>query len=154
VQPRHDFEAIYREEGGRLWRVLMGMTGGQREVSEDAIAEAFARAMQRGSTIEDPRAYIFVSCIRLARREMARQKKQGTLIDEGRDDAHLAPLFSALLELAPNQRAAVMLRHVEGYSNGEVAALMGISAATARVHLHRGRRKLRSILNDEEVPNG
>ena len=49
-----------------------------------------------------------------------------------------------------NQRAAVILHDEEGYSAREVAQLLGISSATVRVHLHRGRKRLRESLGSEE----
>jgi RNA polymerase sigma-70 factor (ECF subfamily) len=59
--------------------------------------------------------------------------------------------MQALRELSPNQRAALVLRHVVDLDVAEVAARMGIAAPTVRVHLHRGRNRLRELLGAEEV---
>jgi len=57
----------------------------------------------------------------------------------------------ALRRLSPNQRAAIVLRHVMDLDIAEVANRMGIASPTVRVHLHRGRARLRQLLGDEEV---
>ncbi|MEO8423876.1 MAG: sigma-70 family RNA polymerase sigma factor [Actinomycetota bacterium] len=63
----------------------------------------------------------------------------------------MSELLGALRELSPNQRAALVLRFEEGLSISEVAHRMGIALPTVRVHLHRGRRRLRELLGDEVV---
>jgi RNA polymerase sigma-70 factor (ECF subfamily) len=57
----------------------------------------------------------------------------------------------ALRKLSPNQRAAVVLRFEADLPVDEVARRMGIASPTVRVHLHRGRARLRELLGAEEV---
>jgi RNA polymerase sigma-70 factor (ECF subfamily) len=56
----------------------------------------------------------------------------------------------ALGELAPKLRAIVILKDVYGLSHEEIAGELGISVAAAKVRLHRGRKKLRDLLYDED----
>ncbi|MGH2741324.1 MAG: RNA polymerase sigma factor [Thermoleophilaceae bacterium] len=55
-------------------------------------------------------------------------------------------LREALHELPERQRAVVTLRDVEGLDSGEVCELLGLSAGNERVLLHRGRTRLRAVL--------
>lgn len=55
-------------------------------------------------------------------------------------------ILEALARLSPRQRAAVVLHDHVGYSTREVAAILGSTAATVRVHLSQGRRRLRTLL--------
>jgi RNA polymerase sigma factor (sigma-70 family) len=61
-----------------------------------------------------------------------------------------ARLVAALARLSPNQRAALVLHYYAGYPTKEIARILGSSAATVRVHLSRGRKRLRLILEETD----
>ena len=52
-------------------------------------------------------------------------------------DSRTSQLWEAVEELSPQQRAAVMLQCREELSTKEIAAVLHLSEATVRVHLHR-----------------
>jgi RNA polymerase sigma-70 factor (ECF subfamily) len=58
-------------------------------------------------------------------------------------------LWAAVDRLAPRQRAALVLQAHEGLPTPEIAAILGCSEATVRVHVHRGLRALRRMLGPE-----
>ena len=58
-------------------------------------------------------------------------------------------LHAALDDLPSRQREVVTLRDVEGMSSEEACEVLGISEANQRVLLHRGRSKLRQVLEAE-----
>ena len=60
-------------------------------------------------------------------------------------------LIGALAKLSPRQRAALILRHYAGYSTRETAQILGSTAATVRVHLSQGRRRLRRLMEDDRA---
>jgi RNA polymerase sigma-70 factor (ECF subfamily) len=59
-----------------------------------------------------------------------------------------AALRRALARLSDGQRAVVVLRDVYGWSNAETAHELGITRTTAKVRLHRARRRLSEILEE------
>jgi RNA polymerase sigma-70 factor, ECF subfamily len=70
--------------------------------------------------------------------------------EERLDAATWGPILqSGLEDLPPRQRQVVVLRDVEGLSNDEVCAVLDISAGNQRILLHRGRTRLREILEAE-----
>ncbi len=153
VAEQHDYERLFREYAPALWRAAYGFTGGRRQIAEDAVAEAFARAMERSAFVRDPIAYIYRTAFRLASAELRRDRRRGDLPSDvvAREPADLLDLLAAFDALPFRQRAAVILHDEEGFSAAEVARLLGISAATVRVHLHRGRKRLRVLLGSEEI---
>ena len=60
-----------------------------------------------------------------------------------------APIGRALDVLSVRQREVVMLRDVDGLSGHEVCEVLDISEANQRVLLHRGRSRLRQMIEDE-----
>jgi RNA polymerase sigma-70 factor, ECF subfamily len=151
-------EALYRDEGHRLWRLLMGVTGGRREIAEDAVAEAFGRAIQRPNHIRDPKAWIYRTALRVAWAELrteARSREPQFEYPWERDLDGLQDLLQALGALTAHQRTAVILRYEQELPVAEVARLMGIASATVRVHAYRGRVKLTQMLGttkEKEAP--
>jgi RNA polymerase sigma-70 factor, ECF subfamily len=63
------------------------------------------------------------------------------------DAATLKPILnSGLDDLPPRQRQVLILRDVEGLSNDEACSALGITSGNQRILLHRGRSRLRAIL--------
>jgi RNA polymerase sigma-70 factor, ECF subfamily len=147
-------EVVFRREAPRLWRALMAFTAGRSTVAEDAVAEAFSRAVAHSEQIRDPVAWLYRVAFRLAAEELRREPVAAiSSADLGAQGVELfaevsglSDLFAALAELPPNQRAAVFLHYWCDLSVGQVAARLGVSRATARVHLWRGRARLRVLL--------
>jgi RNA polymerase sigma-70 factor, ECF subfamily len=146
-----DLGALFRAEGDGVYRTLFAFTGGRADVAEEATAEAFARAIAHRETLRDPLAWIYRVAFRVAIDEMRRDRHRTTLIDAPTVQPELTGLVEALRRLSPNQRAAIVLRHVVDLDVDEVAKRMGIATPTVRVHLYRGRARLRELLGSEEV---
>jgi RNA polymerase sigma-70 factor, ECF subfamily len=58
-------------------------------------------------------------------------------------------LRTAIDELPGRQREVVVLRDVEGLSSSEVCSILDISETNQRVLLHRGRSRVRQVLESE-----
>lgn len=65
--------------------------------------------------------------------------------------AAMAVLDAALQRLSGEQRQAVLLFDLEGWSHAEIAASLGTSEAMSRQHVMLGRRKLRQLLTSKEL---
>lgn len=146
-----ELERLYREAGPRLWRALYGFAGGRRQLAEDAMAEAFARALEYGDRVRDPLPWLYRTAFRIAAGELRSERRNPPVPPEpvpGVDPDDIREVLVALRALSPNQRAAVSLCDQEGVPAVEAAPLLGMAAATVRVHLFRGRRRMRELLKD------
>jgi RNA polymerase sigma-70 factor (ECF subfamily) len=151
-----DLEVLYREQGARLWRALVAYTG-EPEVASDAVAEAFAQALGRGDAIREPIRWVWRAAFRIAAGELKERGRSRPLGSDAADHGTYempepaGALISALLRLSPNQRAALVLHYYGGYAAKDIANILGSSAATVRVHLSQGRKRLRTILEDDDA---
>src|SRR5207253_2813306 len=145
-------ERLFEAEARRIWRALVAYTGDQ-EVASDAMAEAFAQALARGEEVRSPQHWVWRAAFRIAAGELkARSRNRAMVEDPGYEmDDPPRDLIAALASLSPRQRVALILHYYGGYSTGEVGEILGSSAATVRVHLTRGRRRLRRLLEDADV---
>ncbi|MFJ6751787.1 MULTISPECIES: RNA polymerase sigma factor [unclassified Streptomyces] len=55
-------------------------------------------------------------------------------------------LYAAIARLPERQCDVIVLRHVIGYDDGQIAALLGVDEVTVRSHASRGKRKLAAAL--------
>jgi RNA polymerase sigma-70 factor (ECF subfamily) len=150
VSTQDRIEALYREQGGRLWRSVLAFTG-DREVASDAVAEAFAQALGRGVAIRDPAKWVWKAAFRIAAGELKRRRTTTTEVESEYEPAESGELVTALQRLSPHQRAAVVLHHYGGYRASEVAAIIGSTTAAVKVHLSRGRKRLRDVLESDDA---
>lgn len=143
------FGALYREEGKRLWRAIYAFAG-DREIANDAVSEAFAQCIRRGGEIREPKAWVWRAAFRIAAGELkARARWEALPTIERAEQSSDSRVLEALGQLPTRQRAAVLLFHYAGYPVREIAGMLGVAAPTVRVHLTRGRRRLRELLEDD-----
>ena len=146
-----DVEAVYRQDGDRLWRALYAFAGNE-DVASDAVAEAFAQALRRDSAIRDVRSWVWRSAFRLAKGDLKRQSSvwHGPMPESAVHDAHPdEQLLAALQELTPQQRVVIVLHYYADCPVREISRRTGINALAVRAHLSRGRKHLRVLLGDE-----
>ncbi|HJQ37860.1 MAG TPA: sigma-70 family RNA polymerase sigma factor [Thermoanaerobaculia bacterium] len=136
------------------WRIL-----GDPEEVKDAMQETFLRLFRHLRGFDErkdffawlSRIVVNVS-IDLRRRRRPTDplpellSNAPTAEDELIERSDRALLTRAIDTLAPRERAAILLRDVEGLPTDEVAAALGNTVATVRVQLSRARAKLRKIV--------
>jgi RNA polymerase sigma-70 factor (ECF subfamily) len=149
VAPDEEFETLYREHALRLWRAVYAYAQ-DRDVANDAVAEAFAQCLARGGEVRQPDRWIWRAAFRIAAGELKRRRSESA----ERRDVPYEPsptneLLDALKVLSPRQRAALVLHYYGGYPTKEIARIVGSIAATVRVHLSQGRKRLRRLLGEE-----
>lgn len=146
-----DIEAVYREDGVRLWRALYAYSN-DMELASDAAAEAFAQALGRGAAIRDVRSWVWRAAFRLAAGDLKDRSKyaHGPMADSGTYDFHLDDeLVAALQGLTPQQRLVIVLHYYADCSVREISRRTGMNPLAVRSHLSRGRQRMRLLLGDD-----
>lgn len=145
-------EAAFRGMAPRLWRALL-LYSGSAEVANDAVSEAFAQAMAARHEIREPQAWVWTAAFRIAAGELAGRTDAVQPADvptpEGVDAASLVDLVRALAQVSEMQRRALILRYYMGYSNVEIARILGSTPSSIGVQLFRSAHKLRGLLSEE-----
>lgn len=144
-------EALYREDGDRLWRALLAFSR-DPDVASDAVAEAYAQVIRRGAAINDPQAWVWRTGFRLAAGELKKRGSTTSLIpDTGYVDTEVdMELLDALAQLPAKQRATVVLYYYADASIREISQRTGMSQLAVRANLSRGRKRLKQILGDRD----
>jgi DNA-directed RNA polymerase specialized sigma24 family protein len=154
VSTDEGLDRLFAEEGPKLWRAVLAFTH-DPTLASDAVAESFAQCLRRGDAIRDPRAWLWRASFRIAGRELKERGRWAPLPDDweapGGINGQPTELLASIGRLAPMQRATLILHHYAGFSTREIAAQLGIAQATVRVHLSRGRRRLTTILEEEDA---
>jgi RNA polymerase sigma-70 factor, ECF subfamily len=147
-----EIERLYREGGDRMWRALLAYSG-DPEVASDAVAEAFAQVLRRGDAVEDPERWVWRAAFKIASGELKERWKRPVIETIGSYEMEepARDLVVALSSLSEKQRRAVVLHDAAGYPAKQVARMVGSTEAAVRVHLMRGRRRLRELLGDDDA---
>lgn len=149
------FEEIVRRYGSALHRYTAGIVGGRAEdVTQDAFSKALLALRRDGAEI-DLRPWLFRIARNTALNDLrdnprAPQQLAEELVHGGSNPAEtverreeLAELIRRLRSLPDSQRAAIVMRELEGLGHDEIAAALGISGGAARQAIHRARTTLR-----------
>jgi RNA polymerase sigma factor (sigma-70 family) len=160
------FEAAYRDCGTAVLGYALRRSD-SREDALDVVAETFAVAWRRRADMpadaQEVRPWLFgISrrCLANTARSTHRAGRLGQRLADSFVDAsvpdpstlheHRAQsrlVLEALGQLSPDDRELVTLIAWEGLTPAQAATTLGLSAATARVRLHRARTRLRAALN-------
>jgi RNA polymerase sigma factor (sigma-70 family) len=148
------FEEIVRRYGKPLGLYAASIVGGR---SEDVLQDAFAKALPalcRDDAEIDLRPWLFRIVRNTALNELRDNPPSpevlaetvaggGNPAEETERREELADLIRRLRALPERQRAAIVMRELEGLGHAEIAAALGLSDGAARQAIHRARLALR-----------
>jgi RNA polymerase sigma-70 factor (ECF subfamily) len=141
----------YEEIGARLWRAIRGYSG-SADIADEAVAEAFAQLVRRGSAVFEPRAWIWRTAFAIARGELKDRELRNHIPVELRSEPHVEQWpheLDALMALRERDREVLVLRYIAGYSAEEIGRVQGLTAGAVRVRLHRATQRARRLLKED-----
>jgi len=146
------FEAVFRALYPAALRVALKVLGEPPD-AEDAVAEAFSRALltwSRVSRLDYRDAWILRVTTNVAVDAARKKGRFGAVLSEvGSDDGDLdtrLDLVAAVAALPRRQREVIALRYLADVAAPEVAACLGISPSSVKEHTSRGVAALRGRL--------
>ena len=153
------FVELYSLHYGRLVSSLR-LAGADPQRAQDLAQEAFARTYARWRKVRggtSPAGYVYRTAYRLLRKrgglpETPLDEYDSAIPGPEGEAVTEASLHAALEAMPPRRRACAALCLYLGFDTDEAAAMLGISAATVRVQLHRARKALHIALGEDPPP--
>jgi RNA polymerase sigma-70 factor (ECF subfamily) len=158
------FESIVRARMEAVYRLTSAILGDEAD-ARDAAQETFVAAWRELPRLREPEKFeawlqrVAVNASRMTLRARGRRRVREIPSSEvaalathaplnDRSDASL--LDAAMGELPVDQRAILVLHHLEGRPLAEIAGLLEIPVGTAKSRLFHARRALETALRAEE----
>ena len=148
---RAAFGALYARYGGLVHGIVLARV--PRIDVDDLVQDVFLQAMQRLSSLRDPRAFGgWLAAI--ARNRATDYLRRAPHVADMPDDIAAVPeeqteaiaVLAVIRTLPEAYRETLVLRLVEGMTGPEISARTGLTPASVRVNLHRGMKQLRERL--------
>jgi RNA polymerase sigma-70 factor (ECF subfamily) len=150
-----EYAWFFRAEFPMVLRTVFLILG-DRGKAEDVTQEAFIQLLSHWKKIsryERPDAWVRRVAIRLAvkaqRRERMREVLERDASGPQRPKAPDVDLANALQQLPLKQRTCVLLFYYEDRPIAEIVDILGISEGSVKVHLHRAKERLATLLGEE-----
>ena len=158
-----DFQSLYKSYAPEVYRFAFWLAGNSLE-AEDITSETFVRAWVNRSTIrtETLKAYLFTIARNLFLEQQRKSKREVTLDDVHTDPApgpdaavesqlELERVQGVLRAIPECDRTAFILRVQHELPYAEIARVLGLSLSSAKVKVHRVRKKLLTTRLHREV---
>src|SRR5947209_9354266 len=159
-RPRSDraFERMYRRHVGDVYRyalAVMRNPADAEDVTQTTFLNAYRAYVEKGSRPEKPQNWLIAIAHNVCRqrfRQSARRPAEVSFEDDIADAVvddetpSGEDIRRALSHLAFNQRAALVMRELEGRSYAEIAEILGLSTSAVETLIFRARRALREQL--------
>jgi RNA polymerase sigma factor (sigma-70 family) len=167
-------EQLYDRHGAAAYSLARRVLGDE-QLAQDVVQEVFLAIWRGAATFDGTRGtlrtWLFslthhksVDAVRRSQRHSSRRAPEETLevvADAAPDVADQAlgavrrdQVRAALAELPQAQREAVIFAYFGGYSQSEIAQLVGIPLGTVKTRTLAALRKLRAILDDQPMTAG
>jgi len=152
LSPPSELERLFQDHHALVFRTAYRITGNASD-AEDVLQTVFLRLAGRdplAPPLDHTESYLRRAAINVAL-DIVRTRgvgqsatEDGSLPDCGQRDRHELRdcLRHALARLAPRDAEVFALRFLEGYSNPEIAQMLGMSQVLVAVTVHRTRRRL------------
>jgi len=158
--PRKLFEECVESCADSMYRVAWRLTG-DSGTAEDLVQETFVQAWQKIDSLRDVskmRSWMF-AILRNQNLKAIRKQKPAVSseveavvdhrTDEPDKDEQASVVQRAIQQLEDEQRMPILLVSMEGMSVDEASEILDIPRGTVLSRMHRGRKRLKEILNRE-----
>jgi DNA-directed RNA polymerase specialized sigma24 family protein len=149
VTSEDQYAEFVNARASALLRTAILLTAGDRATAENLVQTALVRTYAKRRRIGTPEATEADARRSLVRAATRGRDSGGRQVDDGA--ASRGTILDAIRPLPSRQRATIVLRYYDDYSEPQVAAALGCSAATARRHTTRALETLRRQWAEDQL---
>jgi RNA polymerase sigma factor (sigma-70 family) len=154
------FERLYQRHVQDVYRysyAVLGEKSDAEDVTQTTFMNAY-RAFQNGERPEKPQNWLITIAHNVCRQRFRQQQRRPHQVEfdeavsaapEESEGPSAEDLRRAFSQLPPNQRAALVMRELEGRSYAEIAEVLDVSVSALETLLFRARRALREQLEEQ-----
>ena len=153
---------LVRRHVDKVYGYMLKLTASPED-AEDLVQETFLRVWNKSTTYKVGRVRFTTWLFTIAHNkfiDLYRKKKDrkevydeqvfvGNLEDLLQQEEKARALSESLSNLPENQRVAILLSHSQGFTNAEIATILGSSVRAVESILSRGRKTLRKLLTEK-----
>ncbi len=158
AQSKQDrFMSLYKPLQQRLERYALTLTR-DRDEAKDVVGETVLKAFEHFEQLREEQAFLsflFTIATRvMQQRKFRRADRMSEEQIEDLFDNHTQPdvatdvvaLYAALDKLSPEQRQAIVLAEIEGFTHKEIRDIQGGSLTAVKVRIFRAKRRLAKLM--------
>ena len=165
ASPERKFESLYQRHIAEVYRyalVMLDSPADAEDVTQTTFLNAY-RALLRGERPREPGSWLRVIAHNLCLqhfRHAARRPREVELEDDtaavvsDEQGLRVDDLVRALRQIPVSQRAALVMRELEGRPIAEIAGVLGVSVSAVETLLFRARRSVREQLEGQPHVRG
>ncbi|HEU4544088.1 MAG TPA: RNA polymerase sigma factor [Jiangellaceae bacterium] len=168
-----DLDQVVLEHRPRIYRYLLSMARNP-DMAEDLTQETFLRAMRGLGSLQERAALVawlyrlatnvFIDWVRAEGRRrlvyvsgqdhdeadlVAEISDPQARVDRRVEQSEMSECVQGFVDDLPDDfRSVILLHDAHGLSNPEIAEMLGLTVATTKIRIHRGRLRLRQALEE------
>lgn len=156
------FEALYQAHYGMVLQLCLGFSEGKEAQAKDLTQEVFIQVWRKLDTFRaeaSAKTWIYRitvnTCLNFLKKQQARQRKLKDALRTREPAAEIQPteetdpvevLYAAMAKLSEIDRLITGLV-LDGVSQTEIAAILGITEGNVRVKIHRIKKRLKNVID-------
>jgi RNA polymerase sigma factor (sigma-70 family) len=164
IRSRRDPEAyasIYDRYVAQIYRFILFKVGDD-EVSKELTSDSFLKTweyLMEGKPVKSISGLLYIIARSIIADHYRKKKLELVSFEDVPDimdrkyiglaeaNEEISSTLAAIKNLKDEYREALLMRHIDGLSNAEIAAALGKSGGTVRVLIHRATEALKEVMN-------
>lgn len=152
---KQEFTQHVLEAENSMYRVAKSITVNEADC-EDSVQQSILTAYDKLNSLRDDKYFktwliriLINECYRIRRSRGSIVSFEDYMADVPVENGVDIELRESVFKLPQKMRTVIVLYYIEGYSIDEVAYMLRVPQGTVKSRLHKGRKLLRDMLDDE-----